>query len=978
MEAARTIARLRREAAGEVRDDDASRELYAADASIYRRLPVATLRAAVPDDLDAAVAACREGGLPLTMRGAGTSLAGQAVGAGLVVDCSALASVEIDPEARVARVGPGVVLDDLNAAAGAHGLAFGPDVASGSRATLGGMIANNSAGARSIAYGLTAGHVRALDVTLADGTRATLRRGAPAPAGLEAARGLAAAARPPGLLRRVSGYDLGALAGDEPDWPRLLCGSEGTLAVIREAEVALVERPAARGLALLSFPSVDAALEAAVAALEGAPSAVELMARSALDLDAPAQLLIEQSGEPGEVADRLRAVPGARVVLDPVEQEAVWAVRRAGIGSALRDAPPGPGDPRPLAFIEDPAVPPERCPELARGVRRILEREGLQAVWYGHASVGCLHIRPRMDLRLPGAVAALRRIAEETADLVCSLGGSLSGEHGDGRARSELLPRMYPPETIAAFGELKRLLDPERLLNPGVITDPEPLDEGLRLPASPPRRARRTALSFGREGGLARAGEACNGNGACRSRAATMCPSYQALRDERHSTRGRAVILRAALEGRLPAGLADDGLHEALELCLGCKACASECPVGVDMAALKVEALSHRHAARGVPLPTRLAGHAHELLALGSRAPLPSRASAPGPPGASSAARPRVPVRPWRRPSANRHAVDVPNGTPPTAPPVALMADTFTRYLEPGIGEAALRVLAACGASGRGGGSGVLRAAAAVAGAGGARAAAGPAGGRAARPARGRGAADRGAGALVLVDARRRPAAAAARRPAGALGGRRGGHVRAGGDRPRAPGADGRAGGARARALPREGARGRGRGRGRARGDPRPGDPRPRGPAAAAWPGRSATATASCRCGSPRTAWPPRSAPPRASPSPRAPPAGSRSAARPGARRSTPPSSSPGGSRDRPAASRAGRSGAGPQPDRVALGRPYGPAGARGTDVARARTPHRGAADDTPPGAASRRFSLPCRSPGRNRLGPQPALRRLG
>ncbi|HEX2507283.1 MAG TPA: FAD-binding and (Fe-S)-binding domain-containing protein [Miltoncostaeaceae bacterium] len=711
MEPARTIARLRRDAAGEVRDDDASRELYAADASIYRRLPVATLRAALPEDLDAAVAACREGGVPLTCRGAGTSLAGQAVGTGLVVDCTALASISIDPEARVARVGPGVVLDDLNRAAAAQGLAFGPDVASGSRATLGGMIANNSAGARSIAYGLTAGHVRALEVTLADGTRATLRRGGPGPAPLEAARGLAAAARPPALLRRVSGYDLGALAGEEPDWPRLLCGSEGTLAVVREAELDLVERPAARGLALLSFPTVEAALEAAVAALEGGPSAVELMARSAIDLDAPAQLLIEQSGEPAEVADRLQAVRGARVVLDPAEQEAVWAVRRAGIGRALRDAPPGPGDPRPLAFIEDPAVPPERCPELARGVRRILEREGLQAVWYGHASVGCLHIRPRMDLRLPGAVAALRRIAEETADLVCALGGSLSGEHGDGRARSELLPRMYPPETIDAFGELKRLLDPEGLLNPGVITDPEPLDEGLRLAASPPRRPRRTALAFTREGGLARAGEACNGNGACRSRAATMCPSYQALRDERHSTRGRAVILRAALEGRLPAGLADEGLHEALELCLGCKACATECPVGVDMAALKVEALAHRHRARGAPPAARIAGHAHELLALGSRAPSLARL------GARLAGRvlgsaPPAPVRRWRpraanwhsgaRPIgtvANWHSGHRPIGTGADAPAVALMADTFTRFLEPGIGDAALRVLDACGAA---------------------------------------------------------------------------------------------------------------------------------------------------------------------------------------------------------------------------------------------------------------------------------------
>ena len=692
------MALLRRNAAGEVRDDDATRELYAADASIYRRLPVGALRAARADDLDVAVAACREGGVPLTMRGAGTSLAGQAVGRGLVVDTSALAAIEIDPARRVARVGPGVVLDDLNRAAAAHGLAFGPDVASGSRATLGGMIANNSAGARSIAYGLTAGHVLSLDVTLADGTRATLRRGGPAPPALESARALAAAAREPALLRRVSGYDLGALGGDEPDWPRLLCGSEGTLAVVRGAELALVERPAARGLALLSFPSVDAALEAAVAALEGAPSAVELMARSAIDPGAPAQLLIEQSGEPGEVADRLRAVPGATVLLDPAEQEAVWAVRRAGIGRAFQGVPPGAGDPRPLAFIEDPAVPPERCPELARGVRRILEGEGLQAVWYGHASVGCLHIRPRMDLRLPGAVAALRRIAEETADLVCALGGSLSGEHGDGRARSELLPRMYPPETLAAFAELKRRLDPEGLLNPGVIVDPEPLDEGLRLVASPPRRPWRTALAFDREGGLARAGEACNGNGACRAGATTMCPSYQALRDERHSTRGRAVVLRAALEGRLPAGLADDGLAEALELCLGCKACAAECPAAVDMAALKVEALAHRHAARGVPLEARLAGHAHELLALGSRAPALARLGARAA-GRVLGGRPPAPVSRWRPRSANWREGRRPIGRSGDAPDVVLMADTFTRFLEPAVGDAALRVLEACGAA---------------------------------------------------------------------------------------------------------------------------------------------------------------------------------------------------------------------------------------------------------------------------------------
>ncbi len=339
-------------------------------------------------------------------------------------------------------------------------------------------------------------------------------------------------------------------------------------------------------------------------------------------------------------------------------------------------------------------MPPERLPELARGVRAILDREGLDAVWYGHASVGCLHIRPRMDLRLPGAIAALRRIAEETADLVCSLDGSLSGEHGDGRARSELLPRMYPPETVAAFGELKRLLDPGRILNPGVLTEPDPLDENLRLAASPPRRARRTAMSFAADGGLARAGEACNGNGACRAATGAMCPSYQALGDERHSTRGRAAILRGALEGRLPAGLADDGLHEALELCLGCKACAAECPARVDMARLKVEALAHRHRARGVPVEARLTGHAHDLLALGARAPGLARLAAAVAGRIAGEPLP-APVRPWRWPPAKWPPAGGPSGR---GPRIALMADTFTRFLEPAVGEAALRVLGASGA----------------------------------------------------------------------------------------------------------------------------------------------------------------------------------------------------------------------------------------------------------------------------------------
>ncbi len=698
MDAPGLLQTLRRTTAGEARSDPATRELYAADASLYRRLPVGALRAADVGDLEAAVAACGEHGVPLTMRGAGTSLAGQTVGPGLVVDCSLLRGISIDASARTARVEPGVVLDALNAAAAEHGLTFGPDVATANRATLGGMIANNSAGARSIAYGLTADHVIALDVVLADGTRATLRRGGPAPPALEAARSLADHSHAPQLLRRVSGYNLDALGGAEPDWPRVLCGSEGTLAVTTGATLRLVERPAARGLALIAYPTVDDALEAVTSLLPAGPSAIELLDREMLDPrnrapataelvafagDAQAMLVVEYQGSADAVAERLAAHGGAKLVSDPAAQAAVWAVRRSGIARALGL---GAGDAKPLPFIEDPAVPPENLARFARGVRDLLRREELPALWYGHASVGCLHIRPMLDLRADGAAAKLRRVAEQVADMVAANGGSLSGEHGDGRVRSELLPRMYPGATIDAFGALKRLVDPGRLLNPGVIVDPDPLDDYLRLLASPPLAPHRTAMSFAVEGGLARAAEACNGNGACRKADGVMCPSYQATGDERHATRGRAVLLRAALEGRLPGALADEELHEALELCLGCKACKSECPAQVDMARLKVEALAHRHRIHGVPLDARLLGRTHELLRAGSRghvvAPLATRIAS------RLAGRPLPkPRREWR-PVTTRTAGDE----------VVLMLDTFTRYLHPEVGDAAVRVLEATGA----------------------------------------------------------------------------------------------------------------------------------------------------------------------------------------------------------------------------------------------------------------------------------------
>lgn len=682
--------------AGELRVDVASREMYARDASLYRRMPVAVLRARQVGDLEAAVGACAEAGVPITMRGAGTSLAGQTVGPGLVVDCSALAVIDVDPERGRARVGPGAVLDHLNRSAADHGLTFGADVATADRATLGGMIANNSAGMRSVVHGLTGHHVRALTVVLADGTRSRLSTGSPAPAALEAARGLSRFAEEAALLRRVSGYDLGALAG--ADWPRLLAGSEGTLAVTLEAELDLVPLPPARGIALLSYRAVEEAADAVPALLRAGPSAIEMIDEHLLDprnrppadvdlLDFAegrpgAMLVVEHSGTETEVGAALAAIPGARIIREADARERVWAARRLGIGRAQAIAAERAGgrDPRPVPFIEDPAVPPEALGDFVREARAMLREERVPAIWYGHASVGCLHIRPMMDLTRPGEVRQMRRLAEGMAEIVVRHRGSLSGEHGDGRARSELLGRMYRPETIAAFGALKTGLDPAGLLNPGVIVNPDRLDSGLGT-IEGPHAPGTSRLPFAPEGGRARAATLCSRNGLCRSDSGAMCPSYQVLGDERHSTRGRAMIFQAAVEGRLDGGLRNPELGEALDLCLSCKACARECPAAVDMSRMKAEALSHRR-----PTAARLLTAAlPTLLAAGGRAPR-AAALAAGLASLTTGRRLPRPTRSWRPPS--------PAGS---GPAVAVMADTFTSHLGPEVGDAAVSVLARAG-----------------------------------------------------------------------------------------------------------------------------------------------------------------------------------------------------------------------------------------------------------------------------------------
>jgi FAD/FMN-containing dehydrogenase/Fe-S oxidoreductase len=659
---------LRRHIQGEVRFDSTTRRLYSTDASIYQIEPLGVVLPKTAADVQAVVQITGEMKVPLTARGGGTSLSGQSIGPGVVLDCSKYlnAILEIDPAAQMARVQPGIVLDQLNRAVAAHGLQFGPDVATASRANLGGMIGNNSAGSRSIVYGKTIDHVRRLDVILADGSRAEFgpltkadweRKEAPS-------TGLAAIYRAvrrvilqhaaeirrrfPRILRRVSGYNLDTLCNgmSEPSGKmaglhQLIVGSEGTLAVTTEAELALVPRPNARGLLVAHFASLGAAMDALTVCLESGPSAVELMDRLLLDLargnlalknamaavqGRPAALLmVEFSGEdPAEIADRAehleRRLAGGTgltatvAALDPAVRDPLWNLRRGAMPLLLGL----PGDRKPVTFIEDTAVAPARLPEYVARFQDVLRRHGTEGAFYGHASVGCLHIRPVLDLKDKADVQRMRRIAEDITDLVLEFGGALSGEHGDGLARSEWNRKMFGDEVYQAFRQVKHAFDPGNLLNPGRIVDAPAMTENLRYgpgyaPAEPA-----TIFDYSRQEGFVRSIELCNGSGVCRKlQGGTMCPSFRATRDEKDSTRGRANALRLALAGERPlVALRSQWVHEVLDLCLMCKACKAECPSNVDMAKLKAEFLHFYYRDRPRPLGHRAMAHIYRLNAL--------------------------------------------------------------------------------------------------------------------------------------------------------------------------------------------------------------------------------------------------------------------------------------------------------------------------------------------------------------------------
>ena len=729
---------------GEVRFDAGSRALYATDASNYRRVPVGVVIPRHEEDVIRAVALARENRIPVLSRGGGTALAGQTTNAALVLDFSKYMNAvrRIDADQRLAQVEPGLVQAHLNAAAARYGLFFAPDPATKDRCTLGGMIGNNSCGAHSAAHGKTVDNLASLDVLLYDGTRMSLGAGGEgeyASAMTQSGRigeiyaktrtiveryGEQVRARYPRIPRRVSGYNLDELLPENGfNLARAVVGSEGTLAVVLAATVKLVPIPKRIVLVVLGFEDVFAAADQTPWLLAHRPQALEGFDHRLPDfarakglpgvryLPAGRAFLVAELGceTDDEVraaaeavkreAERVGACRGVAILLDGAEQRAVWGIRESGLGAGALM----PGQPRTWPGAEDCAVPPARLGDFLRRLTPLLARYDLAAAtYYGHFGEGCVHCRINFDFFTADGIAKFRAAMLALGDLVVEFGGSLSGEHGDGRARSELLPKMFGNELIGAFREFKAVFDPDRMMNPGVLADPEPLDAHLRVGAHYNPKPLRTRFDFSAEGGLAGAALKCVGLGKCRKTdAGVMCPSYMATREEMHSTRGRAHLIYEALTSDLlPNGFSDDALHEALDLCLSCKGCKSECPASVDMAAYKAEFLANYYEVNRRPLAVEFFGRIHEIARAGSIAPRLLNTMQVGPAGAllrrmlrihPQRQLPRLASMSFRRWFERRVSAAV------QGQEVLLFPDTFTNFFEPEVAIAATEVLERAG-----------------------------------------------------------------------------------------------------------------------------------------------------------------------------------------------------------------------------------------------------------------------------------------
>ena len=742
---------LQKRISGEVRFDDMTKMLYSTDASIYEIEPLGVVLPKTPEDAIATVEICGRYGVPVLPRGGGTALAGQAVGRAIHLDLSKYLNkvLEVNTKERWARVQPGIVLDELNAELRPHGLWFAPDVSPSNRATLGGMMGNNSSGARSLIYGRTMEHVLEMKVVLSDASTITTRTLADAEleaklraTGLEgdlyrAVHRLATTHREeiirryPKIMRRVGGYALDEFVNGKPfNLSRILVSSEGTLAATLEAKINLEPRPKPTETAVMvvHYRDMFEALESTMEIVSTGPSAVELVDKYILELTRTsleyarqmtfvqgspgALLLVEYYGssrqELAAKLDRLEAHLRRQGIgiaftraMSPEDTQKVWKVRKAGLGLLMAMA----GDKKPIAGIEDTAVPPERLAEYIRRLDEMVRTHGAENAYYGHASVGCLHIRPIIDLKRVAEVEKLRSIAEKVCELVMEYGGANSAEHGDGLARSCFNERIFGPTLYQAFRELKRTADPKNIMNPGKIVDAPPMTENLRYGGKYRAKQVKTFFRYGREGGFDRAIEMCNGAAVCRKKLeGTMCPSYMVTLEEEHSTRGRANALRAAISGHLPEeALTSPRMREVFDLCLQCKGCMAECPSNVDMAKLKSEFLALYQEQHGTPLRARLFGNIEELNRLGSAfAPVSNWVARSAPArwffdrvlGIDQ----RRQLPPFASQTFDRWFAARNGGRPaPIRGPVVLFNDCYMTYNYPEIGKAAVRVLEAAG-----------------------------------------------------------------------------------------------------------------------------------------------------------------------------------------------------------------------------------------------------------------------------------------